>query len=55
MYLCKRQSHVHLYTPYMYLIEEVESVDVILMENKFDELASAVQVDRFELTRLEGE
>ena len=53
MYLCKRQSHVHMYTPYMYLIEEVESVDVILMENKFDELASAVQVDRFELTRLE--
>ena len=33
-----------------YLIEEVESVDVILMENKFNELTSAVQVDGLELT-----
>ena len=46
--------HGYMYIVYIsYLVEEVEPVDVVLMEDQFDKLACAVQVDWFQLTWLE--
>ncbi len=38
---------------YMYLVEEVEPVDVVGLQDQLDEVTSTVQVDRFQLSRLE--
>lgn len=37
----------------MYLIEEVEPVDVVGLQHQLDEVTSTVQIDRFQLSRLE--
>ena len=48
----RREYYGHKGVLTTHLVEQVEPVDVILMENKLNELTGAVQVDGFQLTRL---
>ncbi len=49
---CTLKSVCAIYM-YMYLVEEVEPVDVVGLQDQLDEVTGTVQVDRFQLSRLE--